>query len=132
MFKQDASLKGWRIRVSMTGADVVDPVDDFGIEDLLDDDGKDASDGDDEVGVEWFPKTRKKCADEKNGLIPVGCSLRKYVPVGHRSPYWIGVWRTRCMDERGRRSMTRSFAVTGITEAEAVEVIEEWLWGNCW
>ena len=58
---------------------------------------------------------------------PRGCTMRRYDPGGAAPPYWLGTLPNDTVDSDGRHSRQRAFRPGLRTEAEAIDLVEQWL-----
>ena len=72
-------------------------------------------------------RARKPHADNMDGWVPVGCTLRKYEPESG-SHYWLAVLPKGIVDEHGKHSHRKGWGFyAGISEQEAFTALQEWL-----
>ena len=80
--------------------------------------------------VEDNTRSRRPAAEVRDeASIPSGTSMRKYKP-RNGAPFWVGILRGGQVDSAGRHTRSRSWLRTGVTEADVIAEIEDWLWEN--
>ena len=73
---------------------------------------------------------RNAPAEDRSYLMPAGCTLRKYIPL-ERGPYWHGKLPKGRTDAFGRKGKCLTWGfVAGRSEADAINIIEDWLRDN--